>query len=214
MRKNVIALCVALAVALMAAGQEVGLHRVSAERVASDAEEQPGRGEDTSRWQFHTSLGTGVTVSRHVAQPFMWVAPRWQYEASSRLSLGGGFMAVGTLGADRQLQGLGPKSLAPRKHTTQLAGAHVEAVYSPSEHLLLWARMAWLGGWGQPWFDPTGEALPVNAFAVDGGFEYRFDNNNTIGFSLRYVRDERGTAWTLHDPNYWVYSQAPYPYCW
>ena len=152
--------------------------------------------DSTRRVQWH--LGTGATVASGFGrtQGLMWVAPSVEYQASPKLTLRGGFATAGTLiGADYQLQGRQPRSLAPRKQGTRAGAVWAAAEYHPNDRLWLWASAKLLFGYMQPlWLD---HSLPLQAAALSGGFAYRFDNDQLLEMHVSIVRDRYGSTFGL-----------------
>ena len=196
MYKNATTL-IALLLASLCALAQGGLKPVSPAAVEAAAE-------DTSRVEFHMSAGTGLAIARGTAQPYLWAAPRLEWHATDRLTLQGGFVAVGSMLADYRLHGLGPRSLAPRRHETQLAGGHLAASWRASDRLTMWAALYRLAGWGQPWYDPTGTALPVDITAFSGGFRYRIGTESLLEMSVTVVNDRHNSLWHLTGYDPWL----------
>jgi hypothetical protein len=147
---------------------------------------------DTSRWDIHMGAGGAVLGGFGQTQALTWVAPSVAYHANERLTLRGGFVAVGSLlPNDFQLHGREGQSLAPRRQGTRAGVLWAAADYQATDNLRIWAAVAVARGWMQPLW--AGESLPLAAAAFDGGFTYRFSGGSTLGMHFQFVQDHYGT---------------------
>lgn len=152
--------------------------------------------EDSSRWDFHATVGGTVMSGFGHSQALTWVAPRVSYRASERLTLHGGFVAAGTLLPNNfALQGRGVQSLAPRREGTRAAALWAAGDYRVSDNLRLWAAVAVARGWLQPLW--ASESMPLKAAAFDGGFAYRFDGGSVLAMHFSVVYDQYGSLFGL-----------------
>ena len=151
----------------------------------------PDKG-DSTRWDFHASIGGAAMSGFGHTQALTWAAPWASYKANDRLTLHGGLVAAGTLLPNNfELQGRGDRSLAPRREGTRAGALWAAADYKANDNLRLWAAVAVARGWMQPLW--AGESMPLAATAVDGGFAYRFDGGSVLAMHFSFVHDRYGT---------------------
>lgn len=174
--------------------------------VFASATAQTADSVDVERWDFHLSTGTSVTFAGREAMPRMWTAPSVTFRPNDRLTLRGGFLAVGSSPDAYRLHGLQRPSLAPRRRTTSVAAAGVEADYRVSDRLWVWASVWRAGGWLQPWFDPTGEAHRLGITSFSGGFDLKLGEGSALSMSFSMVRDDYGTLFDM--PGFYRYGGA------
>ncbi len=158
---------------------------------------------DSSQWQWHVSTGSSVSSGFGRIQSLSWVAPSFEYHATPRLSLTGGFAAAGSLLPDGfKLQGLSPASLAPLRQGTHMNAMWAAAKYRVNDRLLVWGAVAHLNGQLQPlWLD---HSLPLQTTTYSGGFEYAISHNSLLEFHFHIVHDNYGnSALGLHSHPYY-----------
>lgn len=146
---------------------------------------------DTSRWDYHLSVGSSLMTSKGKGNAYMWVAPSVNYQANDRLTLRGGFLAVGSLLGGYELQG-NSRSLAPCRRGTQLMGAAIGADYTVSDRLTLWATVMHIGGWHEPVWSPFNEAFNIGVIALSGGFSYALSDESMLEMHFHFVHDHYG----------------------
>lgn len=146
---------------------------------------------DSSRWDFHLSTGTSVMSSGKKADTYLWVSPSVGYRASDRLTLHGGFSAVGSLLGGYELRG-DSRNLAPLRRGTRLMKLEAGVDYKVSDRLSLWATVMHLGGWHEPVWSPLGEAFRVGVTAVSGGFSYALSDESLLEMHFHFVHDLYG----------------------
>lgn len=176
-------------------------------------------GNDTSRWDFHLSTGTTMMSVDGRGNAYVWVAPKVEYRANDRLTLYGGFSAVGSLLGGYELQGYTP-NYAPRRRGTQMVRGGVGAEYRVSDRLSIWAAVEHIGGWHESLWLPYGESLPVGVTTLSGGFNYALSDESMLEFHFHVVHDHYGNdalgllghpyyGWGV--PTYELYS-GPWPW--
>lgn len=146
---------------------------------------------DTSRWDFHLSAGTSMVTCMGKGNAYVWAAPSVDYQPSDRLTLHGGFVAVGSLLGGYQLQG-NARSLAPVRRGTQLVGATVGADYQVNDRLTIWASLTHVGGWHEPLWLPFDESMRVGVTAFSGGFSYALSDESLLEMHFHIVHDHYG----------------------
>ncbi len=174
---------------------------------------------DTSRWDFHLSAGTSMVSMCGNGNAYLWAAPSVEYRASDRLTLRGGFGAVGSLLGGYELQG-NRRSLSPVRRGTQLMGVAVGADYQVSERLTLWATLTYVGGWHEPLWSPFNESWPVGITTLSGGFSYALSDDSLLEMHFHFVHDHYGNDalgilghpyYGYGVPNYELFG-GPWPY--
>ncbi len=159
---------------------------------AAATAQRSGAPADTSRWDYHLSVGTTVVNAFGRTDALGWVAPSARYQATDRLTLGGGFVAVGSLLSSYELHGYHNRSLAPRRRGTRLAALHLEAEYRINDRLDVWASVARISGFAQPlWLDG---ARPVEATVLSGGLAYHPNDATLLELHFHIVHDHYGNA--------------------
>ncbi len=148
---------------------------------------------DTSRWDFHLSTGITVGSGWGKTDALLWTAPRVEYRASDRLTLRGGFAAVGSLMPGYVLQ-MPVTSYAPRRQGTRLLAGFASARYQVSDRLNIWASVQHVGGWYEPLWTPQGEALDMSLTAFSGGFAYELSNHSLLEMHFHIVHDHYGNS--------------------
>ena len=148
---------------------------------------------DTSRWDFHLSTGITVGSGWGKTDALLWTAPRVEYHASDRLTLRGGFAAVGSLMPGYVLQ-MPVTSYAPRRQGTRLLAGFASARYQVSDRLNIWASVQHVGGWYEPLWTPQGEALDMSLTAFSGGFAYELSNHSLLEMHFHIVHDHYGNS--------------------
>jgi len=148
-------------------------------------------GDDTSRWDFHLSTGTAMVTVGDRGNAYIWAAPKVEYRASDRLSLYGGFSAVGSLLGGYELRGY-ERSYAPRRRGTQVVSGGVGAEYRVNERLSIWASLEHTGGWHESLWIPDGESMPVGVTTLSGGFSYALSEESLLEFHFHVVHDHYG----------------------
>ncbi len=175
--------------------------------------------DDTASKAFHLNVGSMVGAGFGRTEAVSWVAPSFQWRASERLTLRGGFGAAASLlPGGYALHGRGTRSMLPLREGTQLGAVWAQAEYRAGERLLLWGSVAHVSGFAQPLW--ASHSLPVDATAVSGGLAYRFSENSVLAMHFRFVHDEYG--FLLHPPyghNYygpfspdWELYSGPWPF--
>lgn len=159
--------------------------------LVSGASAQQPAAADTSRWEPHLSAGTSVVSMCGKGNAYVWAAPSVDYRASDRLTLHGGFAAVGSLLGGYELQG-NSRSLAPCRRGTQLVGAAVGADYQVSDRLTLWATLTHVGGRHEPLWSPFNEAFNVGVTTLSGGFSYALSDESLLEMHFHFVHDHYG----------------------
>ena len=174
---------------------------------------------DTLRWTPHLSAGTSVVSCMGKGNAYVWAAPSVDYRANDRLTLHGGFAAVGSLLGGYELQG-NNRSLAPIRRGTQLMGATVGAEYQVNDRLNIWATLTHVGGWHEPMWSPFNESWPVGVTTLSGGFSYALSNESLLEMHFHIVHDHYGNdalgilghPWYGYGvPTYDLYS-GPWPF--
>lgn len=160
------------------------------------AQRNPWRGvkPDTSRWEYHLSMGTSVVSGWGKGDAYLWAAPSVSYHANEKLTLSGGFAVVGSLLAGYDFQQVGSRSFVPRKHGTQMVSFSAAAEYRASDRLNLWASVSHAMGWYEPLWTPKGEALDLGVTTLSGGFSYAFSDETLLEMHFHFVHDHAGTA--------------------
>ena len=148
---------------------------------------------DTSRWDFHLSTGITVGSGWGKTDALLWTAPRVEYHASDRLTLRGGFAAVGSLMPGYVLQ-MPVTSYAPRRQGTRLLAGFASARYQVNDRLNIWASVQHVGGWYEPLWTPQGEALDMSLTAFSGGFAYELSNHSLLEMHFHIVHDHYGNS--------------------
>ncbi len=172
----------------------------------------PEVADDTSRFDFHMSVGGTVANGFGNTQALTWVAPRISYQATDKLELHAGFAVANSLiPNDFALQGHGTQSLAPRREGTRAGAIWAAAQYNANNNLSLWVAVAKAYGWMQPlWFNSSN---PVDITAVAGGFAYRFSSGSTLAMHFSFVNDKYGTLFnTPYGYPYYYNMFSPYCY--
>ncbi|MGX8712180.1 MAG: hypothetical protein ACSW8I_00655 [bacterium] len=116
------------------------------------------------------------------------------YHANERLTVSGGFAAVGSLLAGYDFQQVGRRSFVPRKRGTQVLGFSAAAEYRASDKLTLWASVSHAMGWYEPLWTPRGEALDLGVTDISGGFSYAFSDESLLEMHFHFVHDHYGNA--------------------
>ena len=146
---------------------------------------------DTARWSYRLSMGTSMMSGYGRTAGLSWVAPRVAFRATDRLTLRGGFAVAGSLTGGYAIQGRGPQTISLRRTPTQLTAVHASAEDRIDDRLKVWATMAHADGWVTPlWSDI---AMPVNATAFSGGFQYRFDSGTAFEMHVTVIHDRAGS---------------------
>ena len=174
---------------------------------------------DTSRVEFHMSVGSTAAVGFGRSEVLSWVAPRATWHATDRLDVRGGLMVAGSLMPNGyRLQGLYDRSLAPRRQGTQVGAVWAEADYAVSDRLRIWASVLHVSGYAQPlWLDG---AVPIEATVLSGGFAYALSENSLLEMHFHVAHDHYG--YMLHPPYghgfygafvpSWELYSAPWPF--
>lgn len=147
--------------------------------------------DDTSRWDFHFSAGTTMLSVSGRGNAYVWAAPKVEYRANERLTLYGGFSAVGSLLGGYELRGY-ERSYAPRRRGTQMMTGGVGAEYRVNDRLSIWAAVGYMGGWHESLWMPYGESLPVGVTTLSGGFSYAMSEESLLEFHFHVVHDHYG----------------------
>jgi hypothetical protein len=145
-------------------------------------------------YQLHLSTGTTFASGWGKSDAWMWVAPSLELRASDRLTLNVGFSATGSLLAGYELQGRGPRSLAPRRRGTRMLSVGVEAEYRASDRLTLWGSVWHTGGFYEPLWSRDSEALRIGTTAFSGGFAYELSDESFLEMHFHIVHDQYGNA--------------------
>lgn len=173
MYKKTILVVAALVLALGVSAQ----HRVSA---------------DTSRWDLHLSTGTSFVSGWGKSDAYLWVVPSVEYHATNRLTLHGGFAYMGSLLKGYEL--CYTSNFAPRRQGTRLIATKVGADYWATDKLNLWASLTHIGGWYEPLWPPSGEALAVDISMLSGGINYALSNDSMLEMHFHFVFDHYGNS--------------------
>lgn len=161
--------------------------------VAAWGQRKEAAASDTSRWDFHLSTGaTAVTFGGH-GDAYLWVAPRVEYRASDRLTVGGGFGYTGSLLNSYELRG-NQRSLAPRRTGTRLFTAYGDLQYRASDRLSLWAEVSHTAGWYTPLWGSEGHALSLGLTSFSGGLAYELSDESFLELHFHIVHDQYGNA--------------------
>lgn len=185
----------------------------------SSAQWEPKADSDTSRWDFHLSAGTTALSVMGRGNAYIWAAPKVEYKATERLTLLGGFSAVGSLLGGYELRG-NMRSYVPVRRGTQMVGFGVGAEYRVNDRLNLWFSVSHIGGWHESLWLPYGESLPVGVTTLSGGFSYEFSDASFLEMHFHFVHDHYGNdalgllghpyyGWGV--PAYELYS-GPWPF--
>lgn len=174
---------------------------------------------DTSRLDFHLSTGVTVGTGWGKSDALMWTAPRVEYRANDRLTLRGGFAAVGSLLPGYELR-MPVASYAPRRQGTRLLAGFASVRYRVSDRLNIWASLQHVGGWHEPLWTPQGESFNVGLTAFSGGFAYELSDHSLFEMHFNIVHDHYGNdaLGLLGHPYYgwgvpnWELYHGPWPY--
>lgn len=158
------------------------------------AQRKPVAAADTSRWDLHLSAGATVATGWGKTDALSWVAPSVECRLSDRLTVVGGFAAVGSLFDSYELQPAGQRSLAPRRHGTRVVSGRVAAEYRASDRLTLWGSVAKTGGWYEPLWTPRGEALDLDVTEFSGGMELVLGTDALLQMHFHIVHDHYGNS--------------------
>ncbi|MBR1785507.1 MAG: hypothetical protein IJ760_08755 [Bacteroidales bacterium] len=139
------------------------------------------------------STGTQVASGFGQVQALQWVAPSLKYEVTPRLTVAGGFAAVGSLVPQLGTKNSGDgRDLLPRRGGTQATAFWGAASYRLGESLTLWGAVAHAGGTLQPmWAD---RALPLDVTAFSGGLRWQMTDSQLLELHFRVVRGQGGAA--------------------
>lgn len=148
---------------------------------------------DTSRWNFHLSTGVTVGSGWGKTDALLWTAPRVEYRASDRLTIRGGFAAMGSLLPGYVLQ-MPVTSYAPRRQGTRLLAGFASARYKVNDRLDIWASLQHVGGWREPLWTRQGEAFDVGLTAFSGGFAYELSDHSLFEMHFHIVHDHYGNS--------------------
>lgn len=159
--------------------------------LVSSASAQSSTAADTSRWEPHLSAGTSVVIMCGKGNAYVWAAPSVDYRASDRLTLYGGFSAVGSLLGGYELRG-DSRNLTPLRRGTRLMKLEAGVDYKVSDRLSLWASVMHLGGWHEPVWSPWSEAFRVGVTAISGGFSFALTDESMLEMHFHFVHDLYG----------------------
>lgn len=160
------------------------------------------------RWDFHVSLGSGVTVGNRGTVSAFGVTPSVVWRPSERLKV----TASGTLMDSYalmprgfHLRGQEPRNVAPLRHPQggSVAGAlRVEAEYQVNERLWVAGSLTRLtgrlasGALVSPWLYGRGP-VDLDATALSADLRYRFKNNTFLDVHMTVIDDRTGAMGPL-----------------
>lgn len=143
---------------------------------------------------FGVQMGASVMSGFGQRQALQWVAPHATLVSTSRLTVQGGFAAVGSLLPQGMLQNAKPADdLTPLRDETKMAAGWLRASWQATDRLLLWGAVARLGGQLTPLW--SNQAMPLGVTVVSGGARYALTESSSIEMSFHYVRDDYGSLW-------------------
>lgn len=152
---------------------------------------------DSSRVDFHMSVGATAAAGFGRSDVLTWAAPSVKWHATDRLDVRGGMLVAGSLmPGGYRLHGLYDRSLAPLRQGTRVGAVWAEADYAVSDRLRIWASVLHLSGYAQPlWLDG---ARPIEATVISGGFAYALSDNSLLEMHFHVAHDHYG--YMLHPP--------------
>ncbi|MBQ9418296.1 MAG: hypothetical protein IJU19_06955 [Bacteroidales bacterium] len=146
---------------------------------------------DSTALRLRLGVGTSVESGFGRVRSLTWVAPRIEWHPSERLTLTGGFAAVGSLLPEAPLQGIQPRNYAPLRQGTRANMLWGKAEVQVGERTWLWGKMAYAGGWVQPLWGVG--ARPVEAVAFSGGMAYEMASGRWLELHVSVLHDRYGT---------------------
>lgn len=152
---------------------------------------------DSSRVDFHMSMGATAAAGFGRGDVLAWAAPHIEWRATDRLTVYGGIAMAGSLmPRGYELHGLHSNDLAPRRHGTQIGAVWAAADYAVSDRLHIWGSLLHVSGYAQPlWLDG---AMPIETTVFSGGFAYALSENSFIEMHIHLAHDHYG--YMLHPP--------------
>lgn len=192
----------------MAVAQERSLHRIYfvSDEVADVSYSDSLWLDPPQRLHGRIGLGGGVVSGFGHTAGYTFVMPELSYRISDRLALGGGIgMMQGTADIAPRLQGMGERSLAPRRRK-MLNSMHLDATFQPNERLTVAASVFMMQGNLLPLLRPdTPDGYALGASAA---LHYRFDDNRYLSLYIEYIRGENMPLWPYGAP--WGMECWPY----
>lgn len=148
-----------------------------------------------SRFDWHLSLATGVSVGNGATVSFLRVAPHFEFHPNNRLTLRAGFSVLNTTSFAPFLQ-LNTACRTPYRHSPGSAlalRAFVAGEYWLSDRLWIAAALSidrgsafFPGGWS-PWgFIPNGAPYDLNRVGFAAELRYHFDNDSFLRIYLNF----------------------------
>lgn len=153
------------------------------------------------RWEFHVSMGTAITGSRHSSASLFGISPSVIYRPSERFTVKASASLLNSYSLSPggyTLHGRVPRSMAPLRNPTGVAAsASVSAIYKVNDRLMLGASLYHVGGdlasgaVFNPWF--YGDMpLNLNATAFSAAMRYRIGDDNFLDIHMTFVDDRTG----------------------
>ena len=176
------------------------------------------KGDTLQKWEFHATMGGSVVAGGLGSASVFTVSPSLVWRPSERLTVKAsatGFDSYALPGSGSPLRGREPRSLAPVRDRSSIAGSvSVSAAYQLSKRLWIAASFSHLGGEVatgailNPWM-ATASPLALDANVYSASLHYRLGEKSFIDVHFTHIDDRAGTlAPLVYDACY----AAPFHY--
>lgn len=148
---------------------------------------------DSSRFDYHVMLGTGIYSGWGATHAYNFVAPSFEYQINPRLKAFGCLAVVSDVNTSLVRWAPSTPSYAPLRNGTRAMAARVGGIYKANDHLTIAASGFYVGGRFNPLWNGNNASLPLEAYGVSVGGTYKFNKNSSLSFMFDFVQDNAGT---------------------
>ena len=164
--------------------------------------------DSNKRVDYNVVLSTGVVSNSMEAAAYTVVAPSMSFRPSDRVQISAGFSYL-TDWSGMELGKSDDVDLAPRKTTTQMGSAYVQASYSPNPNLCISGTAFYIGGTMSPVFSGYYRPLEVSSYGAAADVLFKTKRNTTINLHLSFIKDNKDTPFPWGGYGYNPYYRGP-----
>ena len=164
--------------------------------------------DSNKRVDYNVVLSTGVVANSFDAAAYTMVAPSVSFRPSERVQVSAGFSYL-TDWNGVELDKSADVDLAPRKASTNMGSAYVQASYSPNPNLCISGTAFYIGGTMSPVFSGYYRPLEVSSYGAAADVLFKTKRNTTISLHLSFIKDNKDTPFPWGGYGYNPYYRGP-----
>ena len=164
--------------------------------------------DSNKRVDYNVVLSTGVAANSIDAAAYTMIAPSVSFRPSKKVQVSAGFSYL-TDWSGVELGKAEDVDLAPRKVSTNIGSAYIQASYSPNPNLCISGTAFYIGGTMSPVFSGFYRPLEVSSYGAAADIQFKTKRNNTINLHLSFIKDNKDTPFPWGGYGYNPYYRSP-----